>query len=126
MTKEEILKLAVKPEYNNEIEIFIEGDCNDADYANTTKIISMEEFTPTYISMLGKLYEINPEDDSDDDIKEILSNEEYKLFETLRIPTDGNHSCHTIYTVTAHFLSKEDGIMYQINIGYGIDEDESN
>jgi hypothetical protein len=104
----------VKPTYNNEIEVYINGDYNDADYSNETTEISIEEFEklePLFLKLKESIGGYNWKNRED-----IFTDEEIELLEDF-IPY-GEEDCdiHSIDEISCYFLSKEDSIKYEIEL----------
>lgn len=101
-----------KPNYKNQIELFIEGDESvyraiENDYVSSTHILSIEEFE----ELLPSLLKLNKNRDWVDFSQ---SNEED--YETLLgiVPCGSNDDIHTVTDIKCWFLSKDDSIRYQI------------
>jgi len=107
-----------KPKYNDEIELFIEGDCNDADYSSITEIISIEEFEKIYPILL-KIPKsdhnwLENYNEKDFDLPKCLNEEEYLLMCDYE-PRFEDYSPHTLTEIKAWFLCS-DGFRYEIEI----------
>lgn len=112
----------VKQDYNNEYEIFVDGDLNDGDCITTKTVLTKEEFEDV-LPLLKRLIEVGLKEDYNtygnfsNDEAHWCSKEEFEtLSEYIEIPSDTQLgcNCHTIYTVEIFFLSKEDGYRYQV------------
>lgn len=115
--KKEELKLKA-PKYNDEIELFIEGDENDADYVNTTSFISLEDFGRV-LPLIKKIKKARNSKDPHfhnwENKEDYLTEAEVEeLYNTLNIPSGANDPVHSITEFEAWFLSKDDGIRYEV------------
>ena len=104
------------PKYNNKIEIFIEGDVNDADYVSETSIVSIEEFRKI-LPVLKKIKN-SKKSHNWEDKEDYLSDEEIDLIYELDIciPSGENYGPHTITEIQVWFCSKEDSIRYEVKL----------
>ena len=110
----EIPKTSIKlkaPVYDNRIELFIEGDYNDADYTTKTTIIDLDEFVRIRpilkkLRKHGTIIEVNDKPTvTDAEIEEV---EQYFPY--------AEEDVHTIETIEAWYLSRKDSIRYKITI----------
>ena len=111
MKKEDLI--LEKPVYNNEVEINIKGNYNEADYVETKNIVSLEEFE-TFLPIFNKIMNYKGRYNYQN-IKEIISKEEIKLLDDKQlIPCRAYEPIHTVTRIHYWFLSKEDNIRYKI------------
>jgi hypothetical protein len=101
----------VAPEYKDEIELYIKGDTNDADYVSSTNNISLEEFgkiLPVIKKIIGYKERHNWEN-----VSKYLSSDEVILIEDY-MPIIGEDTCHSIDDIKAWYLCANDSIRYEV------------
>lgn len=103
-----------KPVYKNQIELFIEGDENDADYVSKTHFMDVEEFDELLPALL-KLYK--SEKWGWGDFKHASLTEEEIDILLDYMPYGANDEIHTVTDIQCWYLSKSDSIRYKVILG---------
>ena len=121
----------VKQESTPRVEVFIKGDCNDADYAESTDYYELSD--PEQVQALKEAVEFLKKDDnysmimsphffwgSDEDTFNMTGEEHAELLDNLTsyfdIPGDSYGYCHTLYYLDFTYID-EKGTRYPLSLG---------
>lgn len=105
-----------KPIYKDQVELYIQGDENDADYISETSTLSLEEFERV-LPYLKKLKKNGGLIEDHSYSKVDLTEEEIeKVSEYFPRTVNDDAQIHDITDIQAWFLNKADSIRYEIKI----------
>ena len=108
----------IKPNYEDNIELFIQSDSNDGDYVSTTNFIKIDEFKellPIFKKILTYDNGTKWSNSHNWENKEVYLNEDEISLMNEYTPSCEWGDCHTIVTISAWYLCS-DGIRYEIKL----------
>lgn len=102
-----------RPIYEDNIELYIKADSNDADYISETNIISIKEFEEV-LPILRKI--LNYKDWNNwEDNKKYLTDDEIMLVSDY-IPYCEYGKCHSVEEIKIWYLCSDDSVRHEVKI----------
>lgn len=102
--------------FNNNFEIIVTGDCNDADYNTQKTSLNLKQFKNA-LPYLKRFFEkCEDYDHNVEHFDEIFNGMDNDLSDYISMPSDDWGYCHTITDIEIYFYSKTDKKIYIINV----------